>query len=147
LRRAERFSPLSYPRTEVLEQANPNLFDTKLNLKPAKMTNINMINELNNNSIFPAANGKKKQLPDSVINSKTDIGRIPGLYKNDDGYRPYTIYSGEFCPFRHKHFFFWFLDPFSFLLGFFPPRNWHDENYFYVRSSRVSCLAPISLNA
>ena len=72
------------------------------------MTNINMINELNNNSIFPAANGKKKQLPDSIINSKTDIGRIPGLYKNDDGFRPYTIYSGEFPLYRT----FWFLDPF-----------------------------------
>lgn len=58
-----------------------------------------MINELNNNSIFPA-NGKKKQLPDSIIDTKNDIGRIPGLYKNDDTYRPYTIYgnSGEFSP-------------------------------------------------
>lgn len=52
-----------------------------------------MINELNNNSIFPSATGKKKQLPDSIINSKTDIGRIPGLYRNDD---IYTIYSGKF---------------------------------------------------
>lgn len=61
------------------------------------MTNIHVINELNNNSIFPASN-KKKQLPDSIINAKTDVGRIPGLYKNDDGYRPYTIYKnpGEF---------------------------------------------------
>lgn len=59
------------------------------------MTNIHMINELNNNAIFPAQ-GKKTQLPDSVINTKTDIGRAAGLYKNDDGYRPYTIYSGEF---------------------------------------------------
>jgi hypothetical protein len=61
-----------------------------------------MINELNNNSIFPAK-GKKKQLPDSVIDTKTDIGRIPGLYKNDDGYRPYTIYGnpGEFS--LHEH--------------------------------------------
>lgn len=61
------------------------------------MTNINMINELNNNSIFPA-NAKKKQLSDSIIDSKKDIGGIPGLYKNDDGYRPYTIYGnpGEF---------------------------------------------------
>lgn len=56
------------------------------------MTNIHVINELNNNSIFPA-NNKKKQLPDSIINAKTDVGRIPGLYKNDDGYRPYTIYK------------------------------------------------------
>jgi hypothetical protein len=63
------------------------------------MTNIHMINELNNNSIFPA-NGKKKQLADSIIDTKNDIGRIAGLYKNDDSYRPYTIYgnSGEFCP-------------------------------------------------
>lgn len=59
------------------------------------MTNIHMINELNNNSLFPAK-GKKTQLPDSVVNTKTDIGRAAGLYKNDDGYRPYTIYSGEF---------------------------------------------------
>lgn len=81
------------------------------------MTNINMINELNNNSIFPAANGKKKQLPDSIINSKTDIGRISGLYKNDDGYRPYTIYSGEFCPYLHRNYF-WFLDPFYSCLVF-----------------------------
>jgi hypothetical protein len=60
------------------------------------MTNIHMINELNNNSIFPAK-GKKKQLPDNVINSKTDIGGVAGLYgkSDDDGYRPYTIYSGE----------------------------------------------------
>lgn len=58
-----------------------------------------MINELNNNNIFPTANGKKKQLPDSIIDTKNDIGRIPGLYKNDDGYRPYTIYKnpGEFA--------------------------------------------------
>lgn len=60
------------------------------------MTNIHMINELNNNFIF-AANGKKKQLPDSVIDSKTDIGRIAGLYKRDDG-KPFTIFGnpGEF---------------------------------------------------
>lgn len=59
------------------------------------MTNIHMINELNNNTIF--ANGKKKiQLPDSVVDIKNDIGTIPGLYKNDDNV--YTIYgnSGEF---------------------------------------------------
>lgn len=73
------------------------------------MTNIHMINELNNNSIFPA-NGKNKQLPDSVIDSKTDIGRIPGLYKSDDGYRPYTIYgnSGEFSP-QTKFISFYFI--------------------------------------
>lgn len=70
------------------------------------MTNIHMINELNNNSIFPA-NGKKKQLPDSIIDTKTDIGRIPGLYKNDDGYRPYTIYTGESCPRFFSSFGFW----------------------------------------
>lgn len=85
------------------------------------MTNIHMINELNNNSIFPA-NGKKKQLPDSVIDTKTDIGRIPGLYKNDDGYRPYTIYvrSGEFS----LQLFFRIKFRFEFLLlgfgSFFP---------------------------
>lgn len=59
------------------------------------MTNIHMINELNNNTIF-AGNGKKKiQLPDSVVDTRNDIGRIPGHYKNDD---IYTIYgnSGEF---------------------------------------------------
>jgi hypothetical protein len=58
-----------------------------------------MINELNNNTIF-AGNAKKKiQLPDSVVDTRKDIGTIPGLYKtDDDGYRPYTIYgnSGEF---------------------------------------------------
>lgn len=61
------------------------------------MTNINIINELNNNSIFPA-NEKKKQLPDSIIDTKNDIGRVPGSYKNDDEDRPYTIYgkAGEF---------------------------------------------------
>lgn len=65
-----------------------------------------MINELNNNSIFPAK-GKKTQLPDSIVDTKTDIGRIPGLYKNDDGYRPYTIYGnpGEFSIHKHKNFF------------------------------------------
>lgn len=60
-----------------------------------------MINELNNNTIF-ADNAKKKiQLPDSVLDTRNDIGRIPGHYKNDDVYRPYTIYgnSGEFSPF------------------------------------------------
>lgn len=64
------------------------------------MTNIHMINELNNNSIF-LDNGKKKQLPDSIIDTKNDIGRIPGLYKSDDAYRPYTIYRnpGESPPF------------------------------------------------
>lgn len=59
------------------------------------MTNIHMINELNNNTIF-AGNGKKKvQLPDSVVDNRKDIGRIPGLYKNDDNI--FTIYgnSGE----------------------------------------------------
>lgn len=67
------------------------------------MTNIHMINELNNNSIFPA-NGKKKQMPDAAVDTKNDTGRIPGLYKSDDGYRPYTIYgnSGEFSP-THKN--------------------------------------------
>lgn len=63
------------------------------------MTNIHMINELNNNSIFPI-NGKyqKNCLPDSIIDTKTDIGRISGLYRTDDNYRPYTIYgnSGKF---------------------------------------------------
>lgn len=62
------------------------------------MTNITMINEFNNNTIF-AGNAKKKiQLPDSVVDTKKDIGTIPGLYRTDDGYRPYTIYgnSGEF---------------------------------------------------
>lgn len=70
------------------------------------MTNIHMINELNNNSIFTI--GKKKILPDSVIDSKTDIGRIAGMYKNDDGYRPYTIYgqSGEFLSLGLGYFFF-----------------------------------------
>lgn len=59
------------------------------------MTNIHMINELNNNTIF-AGNGKKKvQLPDSIVDNRKDIGRIPGLYKNDDNI--FTIYgnSGE----------------------------------------------------
>lgn len=62
------------------------------------MTNIHMINELNNNTIF-AGNAKKKiQLPDTVVDTRNEIGSIPGLYKNDDGYRPYTIYgnTGEF---------------------------------------------------
>jgi hypothetical protein len=70
------------------------------------MTNIHMINELNNNSIFPAK-GKKKQLPDNVINSKTDIGGVAGLYgkSDDDGYRPYTIYSGEFENLLNVHTF------------------------------------------
>lgn len=107
------------------------------------MTNINMINELNNNSIFPAANGKKKQLPDSIINSKTDIGRIPGLYKNDDGYRPYTIYSGEFCPqtqtlllvFWILLLFAWFLLP-SWKLAW---RNFFLKFTLTLNSSRVSC--------
>ncbi|XP_070508132.1 solute carrier family 41 member 1 isoform X2 [Chironomus tepperi] len=55
------------------------------------MTNIHMINELNNNTIF-AGNGKKKvQLPDSVVDNRKDIGRIPGLYKNDDNI--FTIYG------------------------------------------------------
>lgn len=64
------------------------------------MTNIHIINELNNNSIFNTT-GKKKQLPDSIIDTKNDIGRIPGLYKNEDTYRPYTIYGnpGKFSPF------------------------------------------------
>lgn len=67
-----------------------------------------MINELNNNSIFTAT-GKKKQLPDSVIDSKADIGRIAGLYKNDDGYRPYTIY-GKPGKFLLWTFIAWFTD-------------------------------------
>lgn len=70
------------------------------------MTNIHMINELNNNTIF-AGNAKKKiQLPDSVVDTRNDIGRIPGLYKNDDGYRPYTIYgnAGEFSLLIPSHF-------------------------------------------
>lgn len=60
------------------------------------MTNIHNISELNNNSIF-LGNGNKQQLPDSIIDSKTDIGTVQGLYKNDDG--PFTIYKnpGE-CP-------------------------------------------------
>ncbi|CRK91288.1 CLUMA_CG004966, isoform A [Clunio marinus] len=56
------------------------------------MTNINMINELNNNSIFNG-NSKKKELPDSIIDAKTDTGSIPGQYKSDDKYEPYTIYG------------------------------------------------------
>lgn len=62
------------------------------------MTNIHMINELNNNTVF-AGNAKKKiQLPDTVVDTRNDIGSVPGHYKNDDGYRPYTIYgkTGEF---------------------------------------------------
>lgn len=66
------------------------------------MTNIHMINEFNNNTIF-AGNGKKKaQLPDSIVDNRKDIGRIPGLYKNDDNI--FTIYgnAGEF--FISSHF-------------------------------------------
>lgn len=62
------------------------------------MTNIHMINELNNNTIF-AGNAKKKiQLSDAIVDTRNDTGSIPGLYKIDDGYRPYTIYgnAGEF---------------------------------------------------
>lgn len=62
------------------------------------MTNIHMINELNNNTVF-AGNAKKKiQLPDTVVDTRNDIGGVPGHYKNDDGFRPYTIYgkTGEF---------------------------------------------------
>lgn len=57
-----------------------------------------MINEFNNNTIFAGNAKKKMQLPDSVVDTKKDIGTIPGLYRTDDGYRPYTIYgnSGEF---------------------------------------------------
>lgn len=98
------------------------------------MTNIHMINELNNNSIFPAA-GKKKQLPDSVIDTKTDIGRIPGLYKNDDGYRPYTIYvrSGEFS----LQLFFRIKFRFEFLLlgfGSFFPAYFEDPRIGMTRN-------------
>lgn len=74
------------------------------------MTNIHMINELNNNSIFPAK-GSKNQLPDSVIDAKRDIGRVPGLYKADDSFRPYTIYGnrGEFASsFSSSNFGSWF---------------------------------------
>lgn len=82
------------------------------------MTNIHMINELNNNTIF-AGNGKKKvQLPDSVVDNRKDIGRIPGLYKNDDNI--FTIYgnSGElpskfsipFCATSSLLFFYLLLD-------------------------------------
>lgn len=64
------------------------------------MINIHMINELNNNTIFAGNTKKKIQLPDSIVDTKKDIGTIPGLYKTDDDYRPYTIYgnSGEFSP-------------------------------------------------
>lgn len=48
------------------------------------------------NSIF-SANGINKQLPDSVIDNKIDIGRIPGLYKIDDEFHENTIY----CKFFH----------------------------------------------
>ncbi|KAG5681517.1 hypothetical protein PVAND_010943 [Polypedilum vanderplanki] len=56
------------------------------------MTNIHMINELNNNNTIFAGGKKKIQLPDSVVDTKKDVGRLPGLYKNDDTI--YTIYTG-----------------------------------------------------
>lgn len=60
------------------------------------MTNIHMINELNNNTVFANGNKKRIQLPDSVVD-RNDIGRLQGLYKNGDNiYTIYTGASGEF---------------------------------------------------
>jgi hypothetical protein len=74
-----------------------------------------MINELNNNTIF-AGNGKKKvQLPDSVVDNRKDIGRIPGLYKNDDNI--FTIYgnAGEFTLQNSEFLFVLLLLPYCFI--------------------------------
>ncbi len=60
------------------------------------MTNMSIINEVNNNTIF-AISGKKQQLGDGIIDTRVDIQSIPGYYKTDDTYRPYTFYgNGEF---------------------------------------------------
>ncbi|CAO1412600.1 unnamed protein product [Diamesa hyperborea] len=60
------------------------------------MTNMNMINELNNNTIFPInGNAKRRQLGDSIIDTRVDTRGLPGYYKNDDNYKPYTIYGNS----------------------------------------------------
>lgn len=72
---------------------------------------MNMINELNNNTIFPInGNAKRRQLGDSIIDTRVDTRGLPGYYKNDDSYKPYTIYgnSGEFS-FTFYYFYNFFL--------------------------------------
>ena len=67
------------------------------------MTNMNIINEPNNNSIIIIKNNNK-QLGDSQV----DIKGLPGYYKTEERYRPYTIFgSGElfYFIFGAKYFF------------------------------------------
>ena len=67
-----------------------------------------MINELNNNSIFPNnGNAKRRQLGDSIIDTRVDTRGLPGYYKNDDKYKPFTIY-GNCGKFPLKYYFIFF---------------------------------------
>lgn len=55
---------------------------------------MNIINEPNNNSIIIIKNNNK-QLGDSIVDNQVDIRGLPGYYKTDENYRPYTIFGGE----------------------------------------------------